>query len=212
MTILNAYESQQWLTTKFPIAKSILAHTRQEVIHACNTLGYPTFLKLLTEGHTHKTDIHGVVQVNSEEQALQTINNFLATAKKLKTTYQGILVQERVEGRELLIGITRDPTFGPIIACGIGGIYAEALHDITFRACPITTTEARSMLDSLRTKEILGNYRNQHAINTRAVAQIIHDLSEIAFKTPTLQQLDINPLIVNEKEAKIADARVIITP
>jgi acyl-CoA synthetase (NDP forming) len=127
---------------------------------------------------------------------------------KIKVKKPNILVQKYTEGKQIIIGLKKDPTFGHVLAFGLGGIFTEILKDVSFRICPITEQDAELMIQEIKGYSILKGYRNSSA-NIKSIKQILMKTSELAKKYPKIKELDINPLIVNEKQATIVDARII---
>jgi sulfhydrogenase subunit beta (sulfur reductase) len=126
--------------------------------------------------------------------------------------FQGVLVQEMAPpGKEVILGMKRDPHFGPIIMFGIGGVYVEALHDVTFRLAPIRELSARDMIRSIRAIGLLEGIRGEPASDTEAIAECLMRLSQMVMEHPEIAEMDINPLVVYPKGAKIIDARIIFT-
>ena len=119
-------------------------------------------------------------------------------------------MQEFCEGTEFFMGIKRDATFGHVLLAGLGGIFVEVYKDVAFRVCPITRTDAESMLDELKGKAILAGVRGQKPINRKALIDIMVSLSELPKKLPNLQELDVNPFIINDKQGVAVDARIVL--
>ena len=126
-------------------------------------------------------------------------------AKRLKGK---IMAQEFVHGRELIIGIKKDPVFGHAIMFGIGGTLVEVLHDVSFRICPITSSDAQSMIDELKYKKLLMDFRGEKPVNLRLIKNILVKTSKLPLRNKKISELDINPLIANDKTVKIVDARI----
>ena len=126
----------------------------------------------------------------------------------------GVLVQEMVsEGREIIIGMTRDPQFGPMLMFGLGGIYVEVLRDVTFQLAPITSDDAMQMLMGTKTYKLLRGVRGQGASDMQLVAECIQRISQLAMDFPMIEELDINPLKVSSVLARAVavDARIKIS-
>jgi len=122
---------------------------------------------------------------------------------------EGFLVQEQVAGKELILGIKRDPQFGHVIVCGTGGIYAEVLRDIHRELLPINRELAERMLRSLRGYPLLAGVRGEKPVNVEKVVDAMVHLANFALHNPHVKELDINPLIANPYECKAVDVRII---
>lgn len=188
----------------FPIAKRRLAKNLKEVLKYSKEFGYPVALKLSAKKILHKTDI-GAVKLNLQEKDVEKAYNELM---KIKVKNPKIITQKYIEGKQIIIGLKKDPTFGHILAFGLGGIFTEILKDISFRICPITEQDADLMIQEIKSYPILKGYREK-PVNIKLIKQVLIKTSELAKKYPKIKELDINPLIVTEKQATIVDARII---
>ncbi|MFH0936083.1 MAG: acetate--CoA ligase family protein [Candidatus Woesearchaeota archaeon] len=203
--ILSEKEAEDFLEkNSFPIAKRKLAKTMNEVIKFSKEFGYPIALKISSKQVLHKTDVGGV-KLNLQEKDIEDAYNELM---KIKVKKQGILVQKYSEGKQIIIGLKKDPTFGHVLAFGLGGIFTEILKDVSFRICPITEQDTESMIQEIKSYPILKGYCDTPA-NIKLIKQVLFKTSELTKKYPKIKELDINPLIVTEKQATIVDARII---
>jgi len=189
-----------------PIAKSILTKDIKKAEKSIKK--YPIVLKIISPKAVHKTDVNAVRIVHKKEDFEREFKDLIIMAKKKRIPLNGILVQEYIKGREVIIGIKNDPSFGHAIMFGIGGIMVEVLKDVTFRICPIEESDAESMIQELKTKQILYGVRGEKAVNINLLKRILVQASLIPKKHKNIEELDINPLIINEKEAKAVDVRV----
>ena len=158
-TYLNEYESKLLLKEYgIPVIYEIVASNEDEAVEAAQKIGFPVVLKGLGATLLHKTE-RGLVRLNlADPQAVSTAA--YAVAKEAGDELEGLLIQPQVEGkREFTAGLFRDKQFGPVIMFGLGGIFAEAFSDVTFRLAPITETDAKEMLDEIKAKSLLGNFR-----------------------------------------------------
>lgn len=202
-------KAENFLKKYLPIAKSELTQTINQAQKFIKK--YPTVLKIISPQALHKTEINGVRIVNTKQELEKEYNNLKTIAKNKHIKLEGILVQEFVKGQELIIGIKKDPTFNHVIMFGIGGVMVEILKDVQFRACPITEKDAEDMIDQLKLKQLLTGFRNEKPVNLKLLKQLLVKTSQIPVKNKTIEELDINPLIINSKEAKIADARIVFS-
>ena len=198
MKILTEYEAEQLLKEKkFPIVQGMLIKNKTELKKAATKLGFPLVLK--NPFLLHKTEKKAVI-LNVHQ------GNLYSSYKKLKT--KNVLVQKQLSGIEFLLGIKKDPTFGHIIAFGLGGILTQVLDDVSFRVCPVSDKDINSMISDLKSRELFTGIRNIK-LNLPKLKQIIKKLCILTKNHPKIKELDINPLILNQKQALITDARII---
>src|SRR5262249_49365900 len=188
--------------------------TRDEAFKAAETIGYPVTLKIVSRDIQHKVDVGGVrlnltsrgeVETNYD-QVLEMVRTRVPTAR-----LDGVLIQEYLTGgKETIIGFRRDPRFGPLLMFGLGGIYVEAYHDVSFRLAPIRELGAQNMISQIRGSGILEGARGQGAVDRESLAECIERLSQLAVELEHVQELDVNPLVALEKGCRALDARIII--
>ncbi|MBI4016848.1 MAG: acetate--CoA ligase family protein [Candidatus Aenigmarchaeota archaeon] len=175
--------------------------------HICGRIGFPLMIKL--PQILHKTEKKAVRKACDWQELQRVLKDFEKIAKKEKLRKHEVLVQEHIKGIELIAGLKKDAAFGHAIMLGLGGIYVELLKDITFRICPITTTDAEQMIDELKSKKILKGVRGLPKANKKELIDTLVALSKVPLKHPEINELDINPLIVNAKGAFAVDVRVL---
>ena len=183
--------------------RSAFAATPEEAADKAAEIGFPVALKLVSEKFTHKTEIGGVSLGLGDLQAVAEAG--LSMAKRLyavdaSAPIDGYLVQEMVDGVEILVGVREDPQFGPFMVVGLGGVLVEAVRDVSFRMLPVSEDDAAEMLDELRGKSLLGEFRSRAARDVDALARAVAGLSKIFLDhRPYLADLEVNPLIVLEQ-------------
>lgn len=173
----------------------------------CKQIGFPIVAKL--PQIIHKTEKKAVQKVCDWNELQTILREFDKIAKKENLGKYEVLLQEFVKGAELISGLKKDATFGHAIMLGLGGIYVEVFKDTTFRICPITSKDAEEMISELKSKKILEGVRGLPKANKQALIKTLVLLSKVPTKHPEITELDINPLIVNEKGAWAADVRVV---
>lgn len=177
-------------------------------------VGYPVVLKIASPDILHKSDIGGIrVGIETESELEEAYESILGSvrARMEDAHIWGVTVQQMLKpGREVIIGVNRDPQFGPLLMFGLGGIYVEVMKDVTFRLCPVTESEAREMLSEIRGYGLLRGARGQHVADLDAVVDTIVRISALVTDFPEITELDINPLIVADKGegAVAADIRI----
>lgn len=205
MQIFVEKEAEEFLEKEgFKVAKRQVTKTEKEAIEAAKKLGYPVVMKVYSKKIIHKSDVGGVkTDLRNDEEARQAFQEI----KQIQFC-EGVLVQEFVPGDWFLVGLKKDPTFDHVVAFGSGGVYTEVFKDITFRVCPIGDKEAKEMVKEIKGYKILKGIRGK-PLNINAVESVIKRVSDLSQKYKTIIELDINPLVVNEKEAKIVDVRIV---
>ena len=195
--------------TRFKVAKDL-----SEVKQYAKEIGYPVVLKIVSPDILHKSDIGGVViDIRNEEELVQAYNKIMSNVKEKASNARiyGILVQEFAPpGREVIVGVAKDPQFEHVIMFGLGGIFVEILKDVTFRVLPITREDAEAMIKEIRGYPVLAGYRGQPPADVQSLVDIMLGVSKLINDFPLISQLDLNPIIVYEKGAKIIDARIIL--
>ena len=178
--------------------------------------GFPVVMKISSPDILHKSDIGGVkvgVPDASTARDIYELIEYRARKYNPDATVWGVLVQEQVrKGREVLVGVNRDPQFGPLVVFGLGGIYVEVLKDVAFRLAPITREEAREQIREIRTFPLLKGVRGEAPADLAAAEEIILRVSQLVTDFPEIVEMDINPLVIhNQGEGAIVlDARIIL--
>ena len=175
---------------------------------AASQVGYPLVMKVDSPEVSHKTDVGGVMTgIESREEVQKTFRSIIDSvhhAKNGQVPINGVVLQEEVEGLEVALGMKRDPQFGPMILVGLGGIYIEALHDISFGIAPISEEEAEQMIDELQSSDLFEGVRGEdHSMEP--VKDAIIKLGELALNHEEISEIDINPLILKKEKAFVAD-------
>lgn len=206
---LSEYESSLVIKSAgVEVAPSALARTRDEAGQIAEKLGYPVVIKGCSAELTHKTEA-GVVKLNvgNSEEAACVFDELMGKIKGL----DGVLIQKMVKGsREFVIGLSRDPQFGPCVMFGLGGIFTEALKDVTFRVAPLSKEDAFEMIDEIKAKKLLGEFRGSPAVDREALAKTLVGVGELGMKYDSIAQIDINPLIISGNKPVAVDALVVL--
>ena len=189
-----------------------LARSPAEAAEAARSLGGPVAIKVVSPEITHKTDVGGVVLgLASPEAAASATESMLARIARARpdARLDGVLVQQMAGGDtvELLLGMVRDPQFGPLVMVGFGGIFVEILGDTATRLAPVSVLEARAMLAELRMAPALSGFRGRPPVDLEALADTVSRFSRLAFDVPSLLELEINPLLAGTTGARALDVR-----
>ena len=197
-----------------PVTRFVVSTTEDEAVEAARELGFPVVLKIVSPQVLHKSDAGGVlIDIKDEDGVRAGYNRILENvkAKVPGAKITGILVQEMApSSTEVIVGSTKDPTFGQTIMFGLGGIFVEVLKDVSFRLVPITRTDAVEMIKEIRSYKILEGARGMPEADQEALVDILLKTSRMLMECPEIVELDMNPVLVYERSAKIVDARVIL--
>ena len=185
----------------FVTPKGSVATTADQAANIADQLGYPVVLKIWSPDIIHKSDVGGVkVGLTNRQEVRDAFDLMMYRIPQEvpdDTDILGVLVQEMVKkGREVILGMNRDPQFGPLMMFGMGGIFVEVLKDVTFHLAPITADEARQMLMSTKTYQMLKGVRGQEGVDIDAIAEALQRLSQLVTEFPQIMEMDINPLVV----------------
>lgn len=198
----------------FQIPDGYLAGTADEAIEIAERVGFPVAMKIVSPDIIHKSDLGGVrLNVNNSEAVLDAFDlmTLRIGQKAPNARIEGVYVEKMLDrGLEVIIGMNRDPQFGPMLMFGLGGIFVEVMKDVTFHLAPITADEALQMLRATRSYEILEGKRGKKGVDLYAIAVGLQRLSQLTTDFPQIAELDINPFIVGEigMEPVVADARM----
>ncbi|MFH1778924.1 MAG: acetate--CoA ligase alpha subunit [Candidatus Omnitrophota bacterium] len=184
----------------FALPKSVLAKTASEACFAANKIGCPVVMKIASPTILHKSDIGGVkIGLVNTKQVEEAFYEMTQRAKRVMpdAVIMGVLVQEMVTGgKEVILGMSKDSQFGPLLMFGLGGIYVEVLKDVSFRIAPITSKEAKAMIDEIRANALLRGARGEKPTDIESIKDGLLRLSKLVTDFPIICELDINPLMV----------------
>ena len=198
---LNEEEARQVISAYgFRIPKSILAASEPEAVKAAEEIGYPVVIKISSPDILHKSDFGGVrIGIKNEIEVRMCFCDITQKARRLMpdAEIKGVLVQQMITGgKEVILGMSRDPQFGPLLMFGLGGIYIEILKDVSFRIAPIGLNEAEEMIQEIRSFPLLKGARGERPVDINAVVDNILRLSQLVTDFPEIIEMDINPLLV----------------
>lgn len=197
-----------------PVTKFELAESEADAVRFANGIGYPVVLKIVSPDVVHKSDVGGVeIGLKGDDEVRRGYRRIMDNVKKnnLKARIVGIIVQEMAPpSTEVIVGAIKDPQFGPVVMFGLGGIFVEVLKDVAFRVVPFTADEASDMISEIRAYPILKGYRNTPPADTKAITDILLATSRLITDYPAIKEIDLNPILVYQKGAKVVDARMII--
>ncbi len=200
----------------FPLLPFRFARTQSKVVEAAKEIGFPVVIKVVSRQVIHKFDLGGVkLNLKNEEEVARAYDKILASIaeKSPQAQIEGMLVQTMAEkGREVILGMNRDPLFGPFLMFGLGGIYVEIFQDVTFRLAPIRELTARHMVESVKAYSLLKGVRGEKPCDIPIVMECLERLSQLSCEHEEIQEIDINPLLVYSRGqgACVIDARIIL--
>lgn len=213
-----------WLTTEethailgamnLPLAQGTVAASAEEAVKLAQKIGFPVAVKLASHQIVHKTEMGGVrlnlVNDQAVREAFDAIRARLAQAGKLEAM-EGVLVQPMLSGGvEVMVGMTRDPLFGPLISFGLGGIHVEILGDVQFRLTPLTDRDATEIIRRIKGYQLLTGYRGQPAVDSKTIQDVLLRISHLVETIPEISEIDLNPIFAlpEGQGCKIVDARI----
>jgi acetyltransferase len=208
MKVLEAY--------RLPVLPSGVARSAEDAARVAAAVGLPVAMKVESDDIVHKFDVGAVaLGVETPDAAAVTYGTLLANvrARVPDARVNGILVQRMAgEGDEVILGMKRDPAFGPVVMFGLGGLFVEIFRDVAFRIAPIPPELVRDMMREVRAFPILDGARGRPHRDTDAVATCLQRLSQLVVDCPQIQELDINPLIVHNRGngCAVTDARILV--
>jgi succinyl-CoA synthetase beta subunit len=194
----------------FPALKAVLANDPDEAASVASALGFPVALKISSPDVIHKTEQGGVrIFLTREDEVRETFQNLVNgfSTHSPEKRLDGVLVQRMGTGLELIVGSLMDPQFGPVLLFGLGGIFAEAMKDVSFRLIPIEPRDAREMIGDLRSSQVLTNPRGAR-IDLTAIEQFLLQVSRMIVEHGEIQEMDLNPVFASSVGLKICDARI----
>lgn len=213
--LLPEDETQELFTLfGLPTLKQSVAKNADEAAAMARDIGFPVIAKISSKDIVHKTDVGGVVaNLKSEDDARRAFDTIVANVKEKapNAAIGGVLLQQYLPaGDEFIVGGLRDPSFGPLVMVGLGGIYTELFKDASFRIGPVSRAQAYDMLKDLHSWTLLLGMRGKPQSDIDALADVIVNVSDLLCACPTLKELDMNPVLVSSDGATVADAKVIV--
>lgn len=202
--VLDANKSQELIRKYIEVPDSQVITSLKDL-----KIKAPLVMKILSSDAIHKTEFGGVSIIHRSEEIESSFNDLILKSKNHKLKLKGILVQKYIEGTQLIIGLKKDSVFGNIILFGLGGIFTELLNDVSIRKCPITKEEAQNMIEELKSKKLFEGFRNIR-LNTNKLKEDLVEISKMSQKHKDIVELDINPYILNSKDGKAVDVRIVL--
>ena len=213
--LLTEVESKALLKKAgIPVVETKLARSKKEAISISNAMGFPVVLKISSTDVVHKSDSGGVkLGLANTTQVGKAYNEILSSVKQAypKARIEGVSVQSMAPpGVEVIVGMSKDAQFGPVLMFGLGGILVEVLKDVSFRIVPVTLRDARAMIREIKGYPVLEGYRGQKPASIPALEKLIIKVSQFVEKNPQIRELDLNPIFAYPDKAVAVDARIIL--
>ncbi|MFQ6025701.1 MAG: acetate--CoA ligase family protein, partial [Nitrosopumilaceae archaeon] len=191
-----------------------LVNSTSEAVKAAKKIGFPLVMKVVSPQILHKTEVGGVkVGLQNEVEVKKAFNDmYKRISKKKGILLKGILLEKMVpKGVELIVGLQNDPQFGPVIMVGLGGILTEVFRDVAFRLVPITTADAKSMLNELKGSKLLKGFRGSKPIDQNMLAKALVQIGKLGAENAShFDSIDFNPVVVYPKSYYVVDAKIIL--
>jgi acetyl-CoA synthetase (ADP-forming) len=207
---LSEYEGKRILASySIPVVREILVDDLDAAKDAVAQIGYPVVIKICSPEVSHKTE-KGLIEVD-----LRNAGDLERALERLQEEVEGVdgqfLIQEMVKGsRELVIGMIRDPQFGPCVMFGLGGIFTEILRDVSFRVAPIQKRDAIEMMREIKAQKILDPIRGMEAVDLEVLSESLIALGKVGLEHEDIQEIDVNPMIVRGSQPVAVDALVVL--
>lgn len=211
-------EAMGWLHENgIPVPDFRFATTPAEAVRDCCEIGYPVAMKVVSPDILHKSDYGGVIlDVQNEQAALDAFETLRRAALSHHKDFRGAVIYPMMptaavggDAQEVLLGLSRDPQFGPVVAFGLGGIYTEVWRDISLRVAPVDRAEAESMIREIKSFRLLRGIRGQKPRDLDALADVLVNFSQLPFRYPEIDEVDLNPVFLFSEGLVVGDVRVI---
>ncbi len=214
-TVLTEIEAKQILSQAgISCTETKLATSKENAVAIAEQIGYPVVLKISSVDISHKSDAGGVkVNLKNKADVEKAYDDIMASCKAAfpKANIEGVSVQGMAKpGTEVIMGMTKDASFGPVIMFGLGGVLVEVIKDVAFRIVPIEKSDAEAMINEIQGKKLLDGYRGSDPADIPFLQDMLVKLSDFVNKTPELKEIDMNPVFAHKKGAVVVDARIIL--
>jgi acyl-CoA synthetase (NDP forming) len=215
-TVLTEIEAKQILVESgITCTDTRLATAKDAAVKLTEQFGYPVVLKVSSVDITHKSDAGGVkVNLKNKAEVENAFDTIMRSCRAAVPTarIEGVSVQRMARpGIEVIMGMIKDPSFGPVVMFGLGGVFVEVLKDVAFRIVPIERSDAEDMINEIKGKKLLEGYRGQEPADVAYLQQMLLKLSDFVNATPEIEEIDMNPVFAYKDGAVVVDARIILS-
>jgi acyl-CoA synthetase (NDP forming) len=213
--LLTEVESKELLKKAgIPVVEATLARSKKEAVSISKEVGFPVVLKISSPDVIHKSDSGGVrLGLANATQVGKAYSEIVASIRKAfpRAVIDGVSVQKMAPpGVEVIVGMSKDAQFGPVLMFGLGGILVEVLKDVSFRIVPVSQRDAAEMIREIKGYPVLEGYRGQKPASISALERLIVKVSQFVEKNPQIKELDLNPVFAYHDKAVAVDARVVL--
>jgi acetyl coenzyme A synthetase (ADP forming)-like protein len=205
-------EAMAWLRENgFPVPDLRFAATRPDALRGCHEVGWPVVMKVVSPDILHKSDYGGVVvDIQDKKAATDAFETIRQAAVSRGKEFRGVVIYPLIrDAQEVLLGLARDPQFGPVVAFGLGGIYTEVWRDIVLRVAPVDRAEAYRMIHEIKSIQMLQGIRGQKPCDLDALADVLVRFSQLPFRYPEIEEIDLNPVFLFAEGLVVGDVRII---
>lgn len=214
--VLTEIEAKQILgEAGIECTRTVLAASREEAVSISDEIGYPVVLKVSSVDITHKSDSGGVkINLPDQEAVEQAYDEIMTSCRAYApdADIEGVSVQGMARpGTEIIMGMIRDGSFGPVVMFGLGGVLVEVLKDVSFRIVPIEQGDAIEMTSEIQGRKLLEGYRGQEPADVPCLQEMLVKLSDFVNTTPGIEEIDMNPVFAYRNGAVVVDARIILS-
>jgi len=191
-----------------PVPRYKVVTTHEEAVSAAREIGYPVVAKVVSPDVLHKTEVHGVeIGIDNDEKLIEAFNRFASIRG-----FTGMLIEEMVQGLELILGAQRDVQFGPMILLGMGGTGVEIYQDVALRMAPLKPSDVSSMVNSLKGHKLLEGYRGSEPVNMEKLTNVVLAFSGFIMDfEDSIESVDVNPLKCSSQDCVAVDTRIILS-
>ena len=197
-----------------PVPDFKLIKSEDEIVGLAKEINFPIVMKIVSPDIIHKTEAGGVkVGIKDEKEAKAAYQDIIYKVKKYKkeAKISGIIAYSMIpQGTEIIIGMMKDPHFGPVIMFGLGGIFVEILKDISFRILPLEERDAEEMISEIKGYQILKGIRGETPKDVKSIRDVLMKISQLVMENPEIKEIDLNPVFVFNKGLQVVDARIIL--
>jgi acyl-CoA synthetase (NDP forming) len=214
-TLLTEVESKELLSKAgISVIETRLAQSKEEAMSISEQLGFPVVLKIASPDIVHKSDAGGVkLGLKTVRQVGKAYDDIMKSMKQKspQAKIDGVSVQKMARpGVEIIIGMSQDAQFGPVLMFGLGGIFVEILKDVSFRIVPLTKRDAREMIKEIKGYPLLEGYRGGEPVNIDYLEEMVLKVSDFVEQNPEIKELDLNPIFAYSDGAVAVDARIVL--
>ncbi len=215
-TVLTEIEAKEILGgAGITCTRTVLAGSKEKAVSVSEELGYPVVLKVSSVDISHKSDAGGVkVNLRSKEEVAAAYDAIMTACRTYapNADIEGVSVQPMARpGTEIIMGMIKDASFGPVLMFGLGGVLVEVLKDVAFRIVPIEKSDAVAMMDEIQGKKLLDGYRGKEPADKERLQKMLVQLSEFVDAHPDIEEIDMNPVFAYSDGAMVVDARIILS-